>query len=205
MTTARAYSRLLCLLIVVVLISCTSTKLRTVWTRADYSGEPVRYLMIAAVTDKEHNRQLYEDSFVKMLQRYGIKAVASHGLIKDLKASHERNEIQAIVQQLGVDGVLVATLESVDIEAKVTSSTADYRPLLGGEETYSQYWGKTISQSGYAVTETTVKLKTSLFTTQTEKMIWQGRTQSFNPSSKQTLIDENTRVIIEHLKQTGLL
>lgn len=205
MTSTRVYAPLLGLLFAVLQVGCATTELSTVWTRPDYAGPPASRIMIVALTDKAYNRHLYEDSFVKTLQQHGIYAVASRTLITDLNAGHNRDEIRSTVQRAGFDAILVATLESVDVVAQETSTPPVYRPLQGGEETYSQYWGKTITQSGYAVTKTTVKLKTSLFSTQTEKMIWQGRTQSFNPGSKQQVIDQNTRLITDHLLQTGFL
>lgn len=161
--------------------------------------------MIISVTENIHNRHLYEDSFVKQLQSDGIKAVASHTLIKNLDTVNGRDEIRAIVKQQQVDSVLVTTLESVEAEEKFVATPPSYKPLHGGEESFYNYLGNTMAPGGYAVTETTVKLKTSLFSVKSEKMIWQGHTHSFNPRSAKNVVDENIQLTIEYLKQSDLL
>jgi hypothetical protein len=63
----------------------------------------------------------------------------------------------------------------------------------------------TVYTPGYTVTDTIVRLDTKLFAVSTEKMIWAGKTESFNPSSAQTVISELATVVTSDMKKSGMI
>ncbi|MEA3232408.1 MAG: hypothetical protein U9Q05_11705 [Thermodesulfobacteriota bacterium] len=87
-------------------------------------------------------------------------------------------------------------------------SSFTYAPRYGYGYGYYGYYGRTydtIYQPGYTTEDTIVKLETTVFDVESEKMVWAGGTRSFNPSSAEKVITENANLILSSMKKAGLL
>ncbi len=190
-----------------LLISCTTTKLTHVWTDEAYSGAPFSDVLVVGVSDQERVRRSFEDEFVKQLKETGIEAVASAAAIPSDKKL-EKKAIASAVEKLGVDAVLVTHLLGVDKEETYTPPTTYYRPAPYYYGGYYGYYGNAynnVHTPGYYTTHVTVRLETNLYEAETEKLIWSGQSETWDPKSKTEVIASVISVVIKNLQKDKLL
>lgn len=54
-------------------------------------------------------------------------------------------------------------------------------------------------------THTFVNLETNLYDAKTEKLIWSGKSETWNPESDAKLLDEVIKAVIKDLKRKGVI
>ena len=121
---------------------------------------------------------------------------------------YTEEKIRSAVQKAGADAAIIARLADVEKKERYVPPTYEYEPVFGYGHGFYGYYGMStryVSMPGYTTTDTIVKLETVVFSTRSEKMIWAGATRSFNPSSATSVIKENTQIIINDMKESGLL
>lgn len=193
-----------------VVTGCASTKLVSSWTQEGFSGAALKKVLVLAVVKEDLQRRLYEDSFVEKLQAEGVDAVASYTLVANLDGGKEQNKqrIQQAVKSSAADSVLIATLVGVEKNEQYVAAPPVYIPQRGGAYGMYGYYGRSyemIYHPGYTIENTTVKLNTTVFRTETEEMLWAGDTRSYNPTSVRTVIEDNINVISAAMKKDGLI
>ena len=111
-----------------LLAACASTSLVNQWKSPEFSGPPMRKVLVVSVTQQTTVRRVFEDEFAKQLRAAGVEAVPSYTIIpEDGKA--EQAVLEKAVQDLGADGVLVTRL--MKSEQKTQVSPAYYHPMPG--------------------------------------------------------------------------
>ena len=186
---------------------CSSTKLISSWSDPNFAGQPLQKVLIVGVNKDEVNRRAYETHFAERLEQEGITGVPAHQVIADANKYSEDN-IRAAVKEVGADAAIISQLVSVEEKERYVPPTYEYEPAFGFGHGFYGYYGMShryVSTPGYYTTDTIVKLEAVVFSTQTEDMIWAGATSSFNPSSAEKVIKENTDIIIKDMKESGLL
>ena len=200
-------NRLAVVLILLSISACSSTTLVTRWNDANYTGPQFNNVLVIGVIKDDIKRRYYEDEMVKIIRANGGQAVAGYTYIHDLGTVDDKAKIIAVVKQAGVDSVLITILEAVDKEQRVVPARVDYVPTMGGYGYYGYYRSsyRTVYQPAYTVTDTIVRLETRLYDAETEKMVWGGMTESFNPDSIDEIIKETADVIGSDMRQHGLI
>jgi hypothetical protein len=186
---------------------CSSTKLVNSWSDPNFAGQPIKKVLIVGVVKNEVNRRAYETHFAERLEKEGIAGVPAHQIISDSN-KYTEEKIRSAVKEIGADAAIIAQLVSVEEQERYVPPTYEYEPVFGYGHGFYGYYGMShryVSTPGYVTTDTIVKLETIVFSTQSEAMIWAGATRSFNPSSATKIIKENTDIIINDMKQSGLL
>ncbi len=193
-----------CLLV----ISCaTTTKLTHIWTDEAYRGSPVSDVLVIGVSDEGAVRRSFEDKFVKQLKETGIEAVSSAVAISSDKKP-DKEAIVSSIEKLGVDAVLVTHLLCVAKEEKYHPSSTSYRPAPYYYGGYYGYYGHVydyVHTPGYYTTHTKVRLETNLYEAKTEELIWSGQSETWDPKSKEDVIDSVISVVIKNLQKNRLL
>lgn len=197
----------ICVILVLLSISaCSSTKLVTRWNDTNYIGPQFNKVLVIGMIKDDIKRRYYEDEQAKIIRARGGQAVTSYTFIHDLGTVDDKAKIIAIVEQTGVDSVLITALQSIDKEQRTVPARVDYVPTMGyGYYGYYRTSYQTIYQPAYNVTDTIVSLETRLYAAATEKMVWAGTTESFNPDSLDEIIQETADVIISDMKKHGLV
>lgn len=197
----------ICVILVLLSISaCSSTKLVTRWNDTNYIGPQFNKVLVIGMIKDDIKRRYYEDEQAKIIRARGGQAVTSYTFIHDLGTVDDKAKIIAIVEQTGVDSVLITALQSIDKEQRTVPARVDYVPTMGyGYYGYYQTSYQAIYQPAYNVTDTIVRLETRLYAAATEDMVWAGTTESFNPDSLDEIIQETADVIISDMKKHGLV
>lgn len=189
------------------LSGCSTTKLVTSWSDPNFAELPIQKVLIVGVIKNDLNRRAYETHFAEQLEKQGIAGTAAHQVISD-SGGYTEEKIRSAVQKVGADAAIIARLADVEKKERYVPPTYEYEPVFGYGPGFYGYYGMStryVSMPGYTTTDTIVKLETVVFSTRSEKMIWAGATRSFNPTSATSVIKENTQIIINDMKESGLL
>lgn len=182
--------------------SCASTKLTHTWVDEGYKGKPFSDFLVIGVSDKEDVRQSFEEKFVEQLKQAGVDAVSSaHAIDIQEDKKLEKEEIFEAVQKNHNDAVIVTHLTGVEKEER-------YNPPPGVRRGYYGYYRLTydvVHRPRYTATQTFVRLETNVYDAKTEKPIWSGQSETWQPGSEKQIIDEVISLVIEDMRKNGLL
>ena len=186
-----------------LLAACASTSLVNQWKSPEFSGPPMRKVLVVSVTQQTTVRRVFEDEFAKQLRAAGVEAVPSYTIIpEDGKA--EQAVLEKAVQDLGADGVLVTRL--MKSEQKTQVSPAYYHPMpgMGFYPWYSAAWvGYYEPPMVYQYDVVTVE--TSLYSPPQSRLVWSGITETFSPRDVKSETQGFAKVIIGALREHGIL
>jgi hypothetical protein len=202
-TFPRSFATLL-ILAAALLASCASTSLVNQWKSPEYSGGPMRKVMVVGVAKQPSVRRVFEDEFAAKLKGAGVEAIPSYTQIgEDVQA--DPAVLEQAVTKLGVDGVLVTRLVKRDKETQVTGG-GYYGPTapMGLHGWYSSSW------VGYYEPATVyqydvVTLETSVYSPQQSKLVWSGTTETFAPTDIKKETAGYAELIIGALRKQGVI
>jgi hypothetical protein len=183
--------------------SCASTKLTTTWVDKDYKGKPFSDFLVIGVSDSVSVRRSFEEKFVEQLTQAGVDAIPSADAV-DIQADKKlkKEEILEAVRKNQNDAVIITHL--IGVEKKKVYNPPP--PVLhrGWYDGYASVYGY-VHQPGYYSTETFVRLETSVYDVKTEKPIWSGQSETWDPGSEKQIIDEVIKAVIKDMRHNGLL
>jgi len=191
------------LVFLVLLSSCTSTKLKSVWKDTTFD-EYITTIMVAGVAPRQDVRKFYEKEFVKKFKAAGVKAMASVEAIPS-EDTLEADVILAEVRKRGIDMIMVTHVVSFD------DKSIDPTGASGGIfQTYYNNVSITVIGSGNydpGIKRTPgVTLVTKIYDAKTEKLVWSAVSKSLDPNfSRYDMVKSLSKVIINNLRDNKLL
>jgi hypothetical protein len=192
MKTHRALA--LCLLLVA---ACSTTQLLSVYQAPGAAG-PYRKLLIVGLGASEGGRAAFENAVADRLAAQRVLAVASGNLIASAE-DLSRDAVRGWVETDGYDAVLVTRL--VDVKKESSYRPPTYTDFYG----YWGYYGSYVTSPGYVVETTTLLIESTLFDAGTGRVVYSAQSESFQPSSRQEVIDELVPLLTGDLTKRGLL
>jgi len=187
----------------VLFISCAGTELtQNKIDETAYKGKPVSDILIIAITGNEHNRRSFEKKFVARLKSVGVDAISSEEAIP-MPANLElkKETILNAVNQYENDAVIITHLigkEKKDVYTRGGSPHGGYYGYYRSRYSYAH-------DPGYSSTSTAVRLETNLYEVKTEKLIWSGKSDSWSRDSKDQIINDVIKAVINDLQKNGLI
>jgi hypothetical protein len=185
-----------------LIISCGGTEITQTKVDEAYKGKPVSDILVIAITGNEHNRRSFEKKFVAQLKSVGVDAISSEKAIPmppDLELKKET--ILAAVSQYENDAVIITHLigkEEKDVYTRGGSAHGGYYGFYRSRYSYAH-------DPGYSSTSTTVRLKTNLYDVKTEKLIWSGKSETWSKDSKDQIINDVIKAVINNLQKNKLI
>ena len=157
-------------------------------------------LNVCACKD-EAMRRTVEDQLTKR-----ITGSTSSYTILSQDDLQDRESAKAKVKAGGYDGAVVMVLVSVDrtqtyVPGSAYAVPAPYTSMYGG-------WGygwSTYYDPGYVDTDQLVDFNTNVYRVQDEKLIWASRTQTTDPTSVGSMVDEIISANISEMKKQKVL
>ena len=184
-----------------LLSACSSTNLSLVYTDEAYNEGPLSDILIIGVTQEKGVRRSFETKFVTELTAVGVEAVSSFDILhipEDKKL--EKEDILRVIQEQGNDAVIITRLIGVEKDQVLEPSTPARVPFYAGYTmAYSHAYG------GVYRTQTFVHLETNLYSAKTEKLIWSGKSETWDPKTDASVIDEVIKAVIKDMTERGLL
>lgn len=191
-----------------LLAACSSTELVSSWHKPDDSAKAVKRVLILGVMPTDLQRRTIEDAFVQRFDKESVTGIAGYTLMSNPDDYDEIAEIREAVSKSGADAAMIISLVENKEQERYVPPSIDYVPSYGMGYGFYNYYGmsyQAVYRPGYKTIDQIVKLEATLFLTDTEEMIWAGATESFNPSSADSVARENTKLIVKSMQKAGLL
>lgn len=183
-----------------LLASCTTTKLKSVWKDNTYDGY-INNIMVVGIFERLEIRKFFEREFVKQFKNLDTKAIASADAIPPEEELNE-NVILGEARKQGTDMIMVTHLISID-----EKSAFHPQRNLGGFNSYYHWAYAYVHGPRYYTQGTlTVYLTSNLYETKTEKLIWSGTSKTMDVhESKYNIVKSLSKVVIKSLSDNKLL
>jgi len=187
-----------------LIIACAGTGTELTQKQVDdaYKGKPASNIFVIAITGIEHKRRSFEKKFVAQLKAVGVDAISSEAVIPmpaDLKMKKET--ILNAVNQYENDAVIITHVigkEEKDVYTRGGSSHRGFYGFYGRRYSYAHH-------PGHSSTSTTVRLETNLYDVKTEKLIWSGKSKTWSKDSKDQLMNDVIKAVINNLQKNKLI
>lgn len=196
------------LLVLLVLQACSSTKLVTRWSEPAAQGGKLSKVLVIGLFKDDLMRRHFEDEFITALIAKGRQAEASYVHMPDLRAYKEEKKLEAVVNKVGADAVLITRLKDVEDRKTYVPPRVEYAPTMHGYHGYYGFYMQAMTPiytPGYTRSNKVVQLETRVFSVKDKSMVWAGVTESFNPSSSGEIIRELADVVVSDMKKSGLI
>jgi hypothetical protein len=191
---------LLLILICFTLVSC-STTLTSVWKDENFKG-PVNNVFVMGVFQREVNRRVYEDEFVKKLSAQGVNAIASYREFGSGKLP-DKEEIVSKMEALNMEAVLITNI--VDKERRRVYAETWYQNY--GH--HHGYWhGGAVRTTEFI--DDIYHVETKLYDVRSEGLIWSALSETVVmedaiAQSDRNIIKTFTNVMVKKLSDDGML
>ena len=171
-------------------VGCSTTKSVGTWKNPAFSMTKFTNAIVIGVTYEDTNRRIFEDEFVKQLQKDNINAIASYTMYSLDKIKNDKDAIRAQLAQKGIDAVIVTRMVDKTTEEKYYPPTTTYagppRAYYGGWHGYYGMGYSTVSSPGYSKTYDTVKLECNVYDFEKEELVFSGLSQTTISRGKET-------------------
>jgi hypothetical protein len=211
---AKCFLITLLILSVMFLGGCTSTSLTRVWKDATFNEKTIDSIMVLGVAKDYDVSQRFEDLFVDAFQKKNVTADAAYRLIpgseqltKDNVKDH-KDIIKSTAEKKQLETVLITHLIGVaEVEEEVDAPKLDVHPYdsYGSMGAYHTFAYESARGPSRSVTRKYVRLRTNLFDTASEKLIWSASSESVDPDSVDTIIHELIDAVVNRLVKDGLI
>jgi hypothetical protein len=188
---------LLLILICFTLVSC-STTLTSVWKDENFKG-PVNNVFVMGVFQREVNRRVYEDEFVKKLSAQGVNAIASYREFGSGKLP-DKEEIVSKMEALNMEAVLITNI--VDKERRRVYAETWY-------QNYGHHYGYWHGRTTEFIDDI-YHVETKLYDVRSEGLIWSALSETVVmedaiAQSDRNIIKTFINVMVKKLSDDGLV
>ncbi len=185
-----------------LLSGCQSTSIRSAWFDTDFTGPPMRKIVVEGSLNGTAEGRMVETIFVEKLRAVGVDAIAGYTARLDDPALPDA-AFDAAVADTGAQGLLLVRLLGVDTRTQVSTTM-----VRGGMGWGRGTWGATtgmmvpvqqVSQQDIATVET------KLFDVKTKRLVWAATTSTLNPRSVARESPAFADLIIGQLASRGII
>lgn len=192
-------------LLVLLLLSCSSTKIVSSWCEPNKSISitDLNKVLVVALFKDETSQRKAEDQMVSYLNGKGVVSYTY------FKSNFNLNNEEAIRQKIksdGFDGAVTMRLVDVDKEQVYNPGETNYYPVL--YRSFSgYYYNRWIYNTtpGYYTTTKTYTIETNVYSIASDKIIWSGLTETTNPAGLQSMTDEVAHLVYRQMEKDGLI
>jgi hypothetical protein len=161
---------------------CESTTVRSAWFDTEFTGPPLRKIVVLGGGISTAEIRVFEDMFVEKLRAAGVDAVAGHSAGLD-DADLGNDVFVAAVTKTGAQGLLFVRLLGVDTRTQISTTM-----VHGGMGWGHGPWGPSLGGAARPLVPVqqvtqydTATVETKLFHVQTTQLIWAATTSTLNP------------------------
>ena len=180
-----------------LLLGC-ATRFVNVWTDPEWSGPPLRNVLVVGNTRDAAARRSYEDAMRLGLAKIGVRADASYRALPGELV--DRDTVAQAVAAGAHDGLIAARLLAVE-------QRETYVPGGPGPGAYVGWrrWGG-FYEPGYVRVDEVARIETQVWSLAGDgTMIWAGSSETLNPREIPDLADSLADETVETLQQAGIL
>ena len=195
----------LLVLYIFLLTSCnTSTKITAAWTNKEFEKGNIKSVMVMGITKRVAVRMLFEEDMTERMEYIGVTCLPSSQIFP-MEEKLDSTTFRLHFSNSNIDAVLTSKMVSSETNQSYQPGTSYY----GGGYPRGGYYGyygssyNNMYSPGYTITTTTVKIETNLYDTKTEKLIWSGISDTFDPTDESDAIKSLNSKLVDHLYKEG--
>jgi hypothetical protein len=183
-----------------MLLAGCATRFVNVWKSPEWSGPPLRSVLVLGNTPDPLARRSYEDAMAESLRQIGVRADSSYRTLPG--ARFEREEVANAVAMGGHDGLIAARLLGVD--QRETYVPAGPGPAPGPYLGWRRWGG--FYEPGYVRIDQVARIETQVWSLAGDgTMIWAGSSETVNPREIPNLAKSLADETVGTLQQAGIL
>jgi len=214
-------SRLLPVLIFLLLVGCSSTKITASWVDPNLNRSQVRSILVLGVSEEEIFRRSFEDTMVSRLRLRGLQAAPGYSSFSGNELP-ERQDLEKLISSQKADSVLVSRLVGVHQETVVSPGyTTSFGPPYP-----APYWGSRHYPHGYPyggwydyyagsyetihyppqVTQYQVyTIETTLYLVASDQPVWSARAELLQKDDMNRVLVEFVDRLVKNMVDQGVL
>ncbi len=187
----------------------TTANLKNVWFDKQYTGAPLKNVMIIAVTKNTLNRRIFEDALVSQFGQNGIKASASYRVFPGVDKL-SKQLISEKAKTLNLDSIIVTTITAIENEELYYPPVTSYATPLPYYYNIWTYYPQVYQKHhthGYKINYENVKLESNLYQPDSGKLLWSTQTKIFDLKSRniKTLSESLAWEFIQSMRKAKLI
>jgi len=203
-------SKLLFAIIILVVTSCSNTRIISSWSIGNPPANAMKKVLVAAVMPDREARDQIEQAMVAALNRDGISASTSVSVFGP--SGFDRMPENDVIDRLrGSEFTSVIIVSVVNKETSMQYIPGTFymmpSPHMGFSRFYRRYWFAydRMYTPGRFETTTNWVLQADIFTINDDQLIYSAQTRSYDPNNARSLADGFTRAIIAELRTKGII
>jgi len=182
----------------VIMISCATTELTSVWKDSSYQGGPIKKILIIGVFKEGNLKRYFEDEFARQLKTRGVDAVPSYTIFPEEDVL-DKETITSKIKELKMDSVLITRVMDVtDVSGYET-----YPTHVDPGGTFYDYYVlccQTVVSVGYVVV-----METRIFEEKYDKLIWSASSETSLQRSREYTFKSFIQTMINDLSYRHLI
>jgi hypothetical protein len=198
----KLHSTISLLALAALVAGCQSTTIRSAWFDTDFTGPPLRKIIVVGSINSTTDGRVFEDVFAEQLRAAGVEGVPGYTVIMDNARASDASFVAAVVNS-GAQGLLFVRLLNVDTRTQVSTTMVStgmhWGPGPWGTPTRSMVPVQQVRQYDLATVET------KLFDVQTKALIWSATTSTLNPVSVARETPAFASLVIGQLAARGII
>jgi hypothetical protein len=175
-------------------VGCASTDMTSTWTDPSARGASLSKVAVICMTKDPGLRRMAEDTAASQLT--GAQAVPSYQALGDMDLK-DRDAVKAKLKDQGFQGVLFMRLAGVTQELNPAS--------YGTFDGYYDWAGPSVYDAAYVQTDTVVHVVSNLYSLQDDKLIWSGVSQTFDPASAKSFMNDVSKAVAKSIQKDRLV
>jgi len=196
-----------------VLASCSLTNLNAVWKDPQYQGGKLKNVLVIGASKNEVVRRILEDEFSARFKSRGTNAIASYTVFPS-QNTLDKDTIESKSRALGLDAMLIAKVVDTKTKQELTSASSGYyyrdTYFYDWPNRYSRFYsgpypGRFYNDRLYYSEYEVVNLETTIYDTQTGKMIWSARSDTVLGGSSELEVNSVVATIMKNLAENNLI
>jgi len=190
-------------LVAFVFAGCNSASVERTWKDPSVQKLEFKKILVLAPSTDGANRRIVEDTVVKTLP--AGSAIPGYTVLADADSSRQLALVREAAKRSDVDGIVVLRLVANREELSYTPGVAYPVPYvtLGG---YWNYGPRPFALAAPIPTsDRIVVIETNIYDARTEKLVWSGTTESFNPGSLEKLVTDASHAVLAELRKQKLI
>ena len=200
-STLRYILSFIALTILISAAGCTTTEKTSEWRDQDYAGGNLDNILVIGVSNQVSIRHMVESNLVAELEKLNVSATPSF-TIMDIDTKIDHDTVKAAIADKNFDAVLVTHLVGVEQKQQYVPPTPVVNPGYYGY--YSMTYDR-VYEPGYYEQYEVIKLETSVYDVNSDKLIWSMGSDSIDSGSNEKLIKSNVEAVIKALGKQQLL
>ncbi len=192
-------------LAVLVFSACRSTTLERSWKAPAAGSLTFNKIMVITATPDGALRRTAEDAMKTQVS--SVPVIGSYELAPDYTTLRDRSKMAAVIEEAGVDGIVVLRLISDERDVH-------YVPGSPMPSPYTSFWGYYTRpfamsglywETGTVVHDRLVGIETNIYSADSESLVWSGYTKTRNPRDVATLVAEIAEVVRAKMREQKLI